>query len=420
MSIPTSESEVTVAIPTYNRSALLRLSLKSALTQDYPNFGVLVIDNASTDDTELVVQSFADPRVTYVRNETNIGLFRNWNKAIALNSSPYLTILQDDDELLTAFIRESVNALDANPSAAFSFAQSKCVGVDGVPIHDLDSRHVSDSIPEGMIKGLDYLHQIVAGRKWIIRFSTVMMRAKALQAAGPFDTPHAKRSIDLNLYLRLAARYDMVSIRQALVQVRFHVEQDSQSDYNVSGGTGPIATMAERTDAVAYLLQSVRADDSGYRRWLAERLLHVSMCRSELTAELLPGFNLGWSERAEILTREIAALIPHGKRFILVDEAAFEPWLFAGWQADPFVGHNGQYWGPPADDDVAICELKKLRQSGAQYFVIAWPAFWWLDYYADFRDYLFSTYYCVRRNSRFIAFDLAKPMQDMQRSDMRR
>jgi glycosyltransferase involved in cell wall biosynthesis len=53
------ETKVTIAIPTYNRSELLKTSLQSALAQDYSDFQVLVLDNASTDDTEAVVRSQA-------------------------------------------------------------------------------------------------------------------------------------------------------------------------------------------------------------------------------------------------------------------------------------------------------------------------------------------------------------------------
>lgn len=59
--------KVTVAIPTYNRSRLLKEAMASVLAQDYLDFRVMVVDNASSDDTEQVVRSFADSRVTYSR-----------------------------------------------------------------------------------------------------------------------------------------------------------------------------------------------------------------------------------------------------------------------------------------------------------------------------------------------------------------
>ena len=63
-------SNVTVAMPTYNRADLLRGAIASALAQDYSDFDVMIVDNASTDCTEAVVRSFADPRLKYVRNHT--------------------------------------------------------------------------------------------------------------------------------------------------------------------------------------------------------------------------------------------------------------------------------------------------------------------------------------------------------------
>lgn len=68
-----SEAKVTIAIPTYNRARLLKVCLESVLAQDHPDFGVVVLDNASSDDTQTVVRSFADRdrRVTYIRNETS-------------------------------------------------------------------------------------------------------------------------------------------------------------------------------------------------------------------------------------------------------------------------------------------------------------------------------------------------------------
>ena len=57
-------------------------------------------------------------------------------------------------------------------------------------------------------------------------------------------------------------------------------------------------------------------------------------------------------------------------------------------------------------DLAAIRELERLRQAGASFMVFAWPAFWWLDYYARFRRHLRSRFRCALENDRLIAFDL--------------
>ncbi len=79
-----------------------------------------------------------------------------------------------------------------------------------------------------------------------------------------------------------------------------------------------------------------------------------------------------------------------------------------GLRAIPFLEKNGQYWGPPADDETAVREFERLRQAGASYIAFAWPAFWWLEHYADFARHLRSRFRCVVENQRLVVFDLRR------------
>ena len=65
---------VSVIIPTYNRAHLIERSLKSVLNQTYRNFEVIVVDDASTDNTKDIVEveRDKDPRIKYVLNEKNL------------------------------------------------------------------------------------------------------------------------------------------------------------------------------------------------------------------------------------------------------------------------------------------------------------------------------------------------------------
>lgn len=64
---------VSILITTYNRSRLLRRAVNSVLMQDYIDFELVVIDDCSSDDTREVIASIDDPRIRYIRNETNVG-----------------------------------------------------------------------------------------------------------------------------------------------------------------------------------------------------------------------------------------------------------------------------------------------------------------------------------------------------------
>jgi len=113
------------------------------------------------------------------------------------------------------------------------------------------------------------------------------------------------------------------------------------------------------------------------------------------------------SEQAELMTEEIATITAPGEIFIFVDQdqlAAGE--IVAGRHPLPFLERDGQYWGPPPDDETAIREVGRLRRSGASFMLFAWPAFWWLDHYAGLQDYLRTNFSCVLENDRLVAFDL--------------
>jgi hypothetical protein len=73
----------------------------------------------------------------------------------------------------------------------------------------------------------------------------------------------------------------------------------------------------------------------------------------------------------------------------------------------PFIERRGMYWGRPEYDADAIEELERLRSKrAAQYLVVGWPAFWWLEHYKGFAEYLRSHYSTLLSNELLIVFDL--------------
>jgi glycosyltransferase involved in cell wall biosynthesis len=107
---------------------------------------------------------------------------------------------------------------------------------------------------------------------------------------------------------------------------------------------------------------------------------------------------------------ELFGRLPCDRSVILVDQAHFNFDLPPGRRVYPFLERDGCFWGNPADSEQAIGELERLREKGAGYIAFAWMAFWWLDYYAEFRSHLQTHYRPVFENGRFKIFDIQQPV----------
>ena len=214
--MPELAPKVTVAIPTYNRAALLREALASALAQTLREIEVVVSDNASTDDTRDVVASFDDPRLRYERLDENIGLHGNLSRALGLGTAPYVAILQDDDLMFPENVERKAAALDANPAAALVHAPFRFVDEEGRTLTESvdwwKSEAGSETGPE-FIRGSLERGVRADMTSWLLRREAV--------AGLRFDEADGLAT-DFAFLLRLGLRGDVVYLRSPTTATRRH------------------------------------------------------------------------------------------------------------------------------------------------------------------------------------------------------
>lgn len=213
---------VTVCIPTHNRAELLRACIDSVLAQTYRRFLIVVSDNASTDHTETVVRSFADPRIRYVRQSENIGVLRNYAQFLESVETEYALVLADDDLLYPMLLEQCVLALDESPEVGVVHSAFDVIGPTGQLLRrDVDWTR---DLRRDTIEPADRF--IERSMIWSCRIdqSTAVMRTSALPAGDYED--HA----DFGLWLRMAADgWSVAFLSRTLGAVRFHPQAHSTS-----------------------------------------------------------------------------------------------------------------------------------------------------------------------------------------------
>jgi glycosyltransferase involved in cell wall biosynthesis len=124
---------VSVGLPVFNGERYLAGTIEAILAQTYHDFELIISDNASTDRTEEICRDFArrDGRVRYHRNETNLGLSRNYTRAFELSSGEYFRWATYDDLVAPTYLEVCVEVLDREPSVVLVHTKSRRIDERG-------------------------------------------------------------------------------------------------------------------------------------------------------------------------------------------------------------------------------------------------------------------------------------------------
>ena len=109
---------ISVVIPLYNKEASIKQSLMSVLSQSYPDFEVVIVDDGSTDQSVAQVEEIQDPRIRLIRQE-NGGPSKARNTGVKNAKGDWILFLDADDELLPGALQYFDRSVRCNPSIGF-------------------------------------------------------------------------------------------------------------------------------------------------------------------------------------------------------------------------------------------------------------------------------------------------------------
>src|SRR5262249_39635918 len=174
---------VSFIVPCYNLGHLLTNCVQSILCQDFEDFEVLIMDNCSTDGTAEIAQSFNDPRVKHIRNASNLGHIRNFNKGMTLARGEYVWLVSADDMLRSSYVLgRFVDVLERNARVGFVFCRA-------IELSGEEERGIVQWADcggeDGVWDSLTAFSRLIESN--CIVMSSVLVRKRCFEQVGPFS-----------------------------------------------------------------------------------------------------------------------------------------------------------------------------------------------------------------------------------------
>lgn len=256
----TAAARVTVGVPVHDGERYLAAALAALRAQDYDDFAVVVADNASTDATGEIARAVADadPRFTYVRHPRNVGGARNSNWLLERARSPLFAWAYHDDVRDPAWLRRSVEVLDAAGEAAVC-------AVPRVVLVDADGREVGEhgdgdpDLASGLTSGAPHRRLGAVLRRMVGQVQFGVVRTAVLRAVGGVTVSTAGEMV-LPAALALRGRLPVVPER-GLLGIRQHPERHGGDRASEAAWVDPDRprTLFPYSRSTALLLRAVAA-----------------------------------------------------------------------------------------------------------------------------------------------------------------
>jgi glycosyltransferase involved in cell wall biosynthesis len=206
---------VSVLMPAFNSEAYIKEAISSILSQTYPHFELIILDDGSSDSTFELIMQFQDPRIRALRHEKNQGTVATRNELVTLAKGKYIALLDNDDIARSDRLEAQVSFLEENP------------------IDICGSDHLTLDEITGRIKKSKQCHTDADIRAMMtvaspLSHPSIMARASVLK-----NHPYEKNTDiaeDYALWLTLSlAGFHFANLKKNLITYRIHPKQFSQS-----------------------------------------------------------------------------------------------------------------------------------------------------------------------------------------------
>ena len=215
--MPREKTQVTVLMAVYNGSSFLRIAIDSILDQTYADLEFLIVDDASTDDTLSIIESYDDDRIEVIPLTTNVGQTQALNIGLRAVKTPWVARMDADDFSAPSRLEEQMKVLENNPDISclgtyawyFRSDPLNKYGDVGTPLNHICIKHA-------LLSGSPLIH------------GTIVIKRDSLLSVGGYDGRY-RYAADLEMYDRFLEMYQVAAIPLYLLGIRRYPEQGSRT-----------------------------------------------------------------------------------------------------------------------------------------------------------------------------------------------
>lgn len=278
-----------MVVPCYNQGQFLGDAIESVLTQSYPNFELIVVDDGSTDNTAEVARRYSAAQ--YV-GQKNAGRSRARNVGLQRSRGEFVVFVDADDRLLATALQTGVESLVEHAECAFVSGHCRVIDAKGAAV---------SAPPQRLIEREHYVH-LLRGGNYIWCPATVVYRRGVFDFVHGFE-PALEPVEDYDLYLRITRDFAVHCHGQAVAEYRQHNANTSR-DFGVMQRAALAAHRAHWPVAKAHK-QLREAYNTGKHFWQKEYPnQYIVRTTRQLVREHLPPaavVAVATGERAELL-----------------------------------------------------------------------------------------------------------------------
>lgn len=246
--VPVARASVSVVVPCYNYGRYLPATLASALDQQGVDVEVIVVDDASSDDSAEVAAAVArtDPRVRLVRQPVNRGQVLTFNEGLSHATGELVVRLDADDLLTPGSLARAAAAFEANPGVGLVYGHPREFPDPAIPAPRIGT-------PSWTVwSGQDWIHLRCRRGVNALTTSEAMVRRSVVAELGGFN-PVMRFACDMEWWMRIAAVSDVLRIND--VDQALHREH--AGSLSVTDAAGCLTDLTERRLAFDALFAAV-------------------------------------------------------------------------------------------------------------------------------------------------------------------